>query len=133
MKPSAMEAQQIYQIIKPEIWRSPGPLTMLILLAPLLGISLIMLLVLWIQFRCTSLTVTGEVVKFKTGVLSTRHRELRLSDIRAVDVRQGLIQRMMDSGVVMISSAATAGATIQIPSVACWDVKLLIDGLRREH
>jgi uncharacterized membrane protein YdbT with pleckstrin-like domain len=118
-------------VVHPALWRVPGPFVLLILMAPLLGISLIFLLVTWIQFRCTSLTITPEGVTFQTGVLSRRLREMRMGDIRAVDVRQGLLQRLVGSGMLRVSSAASADALIAIPGVECWELKALIDNLRR--
>ena len=114
-------------VVRPEVWRAPGALAVMVLLAQLFGITLFILFTLWVEFQCCSLTVGRDRLTFRRGVFSRRTREMRLRDVRAVDVEQGLLQRIVRSGTVRVSSAASAGAVVAIPCVACWDVKAEIE------
>jgi len=55
------------------------------------------------------LRVYGDRVVLEKGVLSKDVKEVFISDIRTVDTKQSLLQRMFKIGDVMIATAGTSG------------------------
>jgi len=98
------------------------------------GMGFVFLAIWWLRVINTRLTVTNERVRFRTGILSKNIREVFLSDIRSVEISQRFIQRLLDTGMIEISSAATADAEIAIKGLPQpYMVKELIDDHRRQH
>jgi len=98
------------------------------------GIGFAFLAIWWLRVINTRLTVTNERVRFRTGILSKNIREVFLSDIRSVEISQRFMQRILDTGTIEISSAATADAEIAIKGLPKpYMVKELIDEHRRQH
>jgi uncharacterized membrane protein YdbT with pleckstrin-like domain len=64
------------------------------------------------SFRLTSERVTSE-----TGLLSRKRSEVDVSDVRNIQVKQGVIQRMMGVGNVGISSAGQSGVEVVLRGV----------------
>ncbi|MBE9561446.1 MAG: PH domain-containing protein [Proteobacteria bacterium] len=86
----------------------------------------------WLQVVNTRLTVSNERVGFRRGILSKNIREVFLSDIRSVEIDQTIIQRIMGTGRVEISSAASSDAEIIIDGIPdAYEVKKIIDEHRR--
>lgn len=56
--------------------------------------------------------LTNLRVLAKKGLLSITTSEVRISDIRGANLRQGILERMCDIGSIAIGSAATAGTEI---------------------
>ncbi|MDM8565824.1 PH domain-containing protein [Candidatus Halobeggiatoa sp. HSG11] len=97
---------------------------------PLFG--LLPLLFWWLQVTNTRLTVSNERVAFRRGILSKNVREVFLSDIRSVEIDQSVVQRIMGTGRVEISSAASSDAEIIIDGIPdAYKVKKIIDEHRR--
>ena len=63
------------------------------------------------------LRIYPDRVKLERGVLSKEHRAFFIGDIRAVDVDQGLLGRMLGFGDLTISTAATVDAAEFMPGV----------------
>lgn len=53
--------------------------------------------------------VTEEKVILEKGVLSKNSKEIFISDIRTIDVKQSLLQRIFKIGDIMIATAGTGG------------------------
>ncbi len=88
----------------------------------------------WLRVINIRLIVTNERVTLRTGVLSKNIREVFLSDIRSVQINQRFMQRILNTGHVEISSAASSDAEIRIDGIPDPHmVKKLIDQHRREH
>jgi uncharacterized membrane protein YdbT with pleckstrin-like domain len=66
------------------------------------------IIALWKQ-AALSLRVYRDRVVLEKGVLSKDIKEVFISDIRTVDTKQSLLQRMFKIGDVMIATAGTAG------------------------
>lgn len=56
--------------------------------------------------------MTNLRVVSKKGLVSISTREVRIADIRGVNLRQGLLERLLNVGSIAIASAATAGIEI---------------------
>ena len=87
-----------------------------LLIIPLLMV--LVFLVWWIQCLSTRMIITSDRVTVIVGILSRRTSEVRVSDIRNIRVLQGIFQRMMGAGGVVISSAATGGEELRIDGIA---------------
>jgi uncharacterized membrane protein YdbT with pleckstrin-like domain len=104
------------------------------ILAMLCGfIGLINLFFWWLKVINTRLTATNERVTLKIGILDKNIREVFLSDIRSVQINQRLLQRILRTGHVEISSAASSDAEIEIDGIPnAYKVKEIIDQNRRK-
>lgn len=100
-------------------------------LVPLWGLGLAILVPWWISCLGTSLVVTERRVTLRRGILSKATSDLLLSDIRNVQVRQGVLQRVFDVGDIGLSSAGQAGIEIEVAGIPHpRRVAALIDGHR---
>ena len=66
----------------------------------------------YLNVYATSYTVTSERVIQRKGLLSRRVSEVEISDIRNVQVNQGITQRIFGIGNVGISTAGQSGVEI---------------------
>ena len=86
----------------------------------------------WLEVINTRLTVTNERITFRVGIISKNIREVFLSDIRSVQISQGLMQRLFGTGLLEIASAASTDAEIKIDGIPnAYSVKEIIDKHRR--
>ncbi len=76
------------------------------------GLGLLILLIWWLKTLGTTLTVTSEKVSLRKGLLSKNTNDVYISDVRSVQVKQGIFQRLFKVGTVAIASAGTAGIEI---------------------
>ncbi len=74
--------------------------------------GLLLVGIAYLNVYATSYTVTSERVVQRKGLLSRRVSEVEISDIRNVQVNQGIIQRMFGIGNVGISTAGQSGVEI---------------------
>jgi uncharacterized membrane protein YdbT with pleckstrin-like domain len=58
-----------------------------------------------VKLRFTSLTLTGNKVRYETGILSKSTRTLELSKVQDVSVRQTMVQRMLGLGDISVETA----------------------------
>jgi uncharacterized membrane protein YdbT with pleckstrin-like domain len=97
-------------------------------------VGLPILLVWWLQCKAAKLTVTTERTIMRKGLLSKHTNEVYHSDIRNIQVRQSLFQRMFRTGAVAVSSAGQGGVEIDfsgLPEVE--SVRQIIDAQRRQQ
>ncbi len=78
-----------------------------------------------IHIYATDYIVTDKRIVVKSGMLSTKRTEIRIADVRGVDVTRSLWQRMIGVGTVSIGTAATAGAEIYMIDVS--DPQMIVD------
>ena len=76
-------------------------------------------------------TITSDAVASRTGIGARTEKEIRISDIRQVEVRQSVGQRIFGLGNVLFASAATSGIEITFEGVRNpTSVKQKVNGLR---
>lgn len=100
----------------PSHWKYLGTIALGILLTPLV----VGLLILWWEYICVKKTcyvVTNARVISKTGWLNTQLVEVRISDIRGVNVNRTLMQRILGIGDIAIGTSATEGTEIVMKGV----------------
>jgi uncharacterized membrane protein YdbT with pleckstrin-like domain len=85
-------------VARPSWWNYWGWLLFAWLLIPF-GVA-------WWKRRGLTLTILPDRIVLERGVLSKQVTDLFISDVRAVEVRQSMIQRMFRVGTVVIATAA---------------------------
>ena len=75
-----------------------------ILLIPL-GVGILFLLVWWVQAISTKIMITDGAVMYEKGLLSKSRVDLKISRIRTVTVKQGVVQRMLGAGNLAVYTA----------------------------
>lgn len=86
----------------------------------------------WLRCKCTQLTITDIRVSLRNGILSKRLNEVRVEHIRNVQLRQGVLQRMLGVGWIGVSSSGQSGLEIEVDGIpAPAKVKSIIDQLLR--
>lgn len=61
----------------------------------------------WINYYFTEYALTDKKVLSKTGIISRSTDELQLSKLEGVDVRQGIVDRLMGVGTLVFSGTGT--------------------------
>jgi membrane protein YdbS with pleckstrin-like domain len=74
-------------------------------------------LVAWWQRSSVMLRIYGGRITIERGILSKSYREFLAKDIRAMDIDQGLLARLVDIGTLTISTAATVDAAERIEGI----------------
>jgi uncharacterized membrane protein YdbT with pleckstrin-like domain len=76
-----------------------------VLLIAAFGLGVLILLYWYIKTRATTITVTDNDIMYEKGILSKDRTSVSLRHIRAVQVTQGFINRILGVGTVEISTA----------------------------
>jgi len=76
----------------------------------LLLISCVSALDAWVRRLTTEIIVTDKRVIWKRNWIAVTTREINISKIETVDIRQSIFDRLIDSGTVVISAQAVRGA-----------------------
>jgi uncharacterized membrane protein YdbT with pleckstrin-like domain len=76
-----------------------------VLLITAFGLGILILLYWYIKTRATTITVTDNDIMYEKGILSKDRTSVSLRHIRAVQVTQGFINRILGVGTVEISTA----------------------------
>jgi uncharacterized membrane protein YdbT with pleckstrin-like domain len=93
-----MSTNEPILVARPSWWNYWGWLLFAWLLVPF-GVA-------WWKRRGLTLTILPDRIVQERGVLSKQVTDLFISDVRAVEVRQSLVQRMFRVGTVVIATAA---------------------------
>lgn len=101
-----------------------------VLLIPVL-IGVIMLLYVYINIKTTCFVITNKRVIMKTGLLSISQSEVRVDDIRGVNLQRGLWQRIIGTGNITIGTAATGGAEIMMIGVG--EPNRVVDAINQQR
>ncbi|NLB54475.1 MAG: PH domain-containing protein [Lentisphaerae bacterium] len=86
-----------------------------ILSVVLIGIIIIVYVV--IHRNSLVFTLTNRRVISKSGIISRRVQEIRVCDIRNINVSQGIFERLFNVGNVGVASAGTAGVEVNLLGV----------------
>jgi uncharacterized membrane protein YdbT with pleckstrin-like domain len=76
-----------------------------VLLIAAFGLGILILLYWYIKTRAATITVTDNDIMYEKGILSKDRTSVSLRHIRAVQVTQGFINRILGVGTVEISTA----------------------------
>ena len=69
------------------------------------GVGFLLLIVCFIQSKMTKFTITEDRVEVERGILSKERTELSISNIKSINVKQTLFQRMFGVGDIQIFTA----------------------------
>ncbi|MBN2684103.1 MAG: PH domain-containing protein [Pontiellaceae bacterium] len=96
-----------------------------------LGIGLVILLVWRLKTLGTSLTVSNKRITLRQGLLSKNINEVYTVDVRNVQIKQNLFQRIFRVGSIDISSAGQGTIEISVKGVPNPEkIKNIIDQYR---
>jgi uncharacterized membrane protein YdbT with pleckstrin-like domain len=86
-----------------------APTWLKVLLLALIVASAIWMLVRFLQWRTTNFVITSDRVIFRHGVISKSGIEIPLERVNSVHFSQGLFERMIGAGDLLIESGAEGG------------------------
>jgi uncharacterized membrane protein YdbT with pleckstrin-like domain len=89
-------------------WRGIETLTLLPLIVPLI---FLWPLARWVRWRSSKVIISGDRLRYETGLAAKSTRTIQLSKLQDVRVDQGLFQRMFDIGDI---SLETSGETSRL-------------------
>lgn len=117
----------------PSMFRnSPVGFILLLILSIPFVVGIPFMLAWWLKCKGTVLTVTDEKTILRTGILSKHENEVYHSDVRNVQVKQNLFQRLFGVGSLGIASAGHGGMEIEASGIpAPGKVKDLINTHRK--
>jgi uncharacterized membrane protein YdbT with pleckstrin-like domain len=92
---------------------SPGWFIIWCLLTPVL-IGIFGFLIWRFQLSRTRLTIQGQRIIYRTGITSTRESEIRVNDVRDIEITRTFFQKMAGTGVLSLSTSGENGMEIQI-------------------
>ena len=75
------------------------------MLIPVFGVGILLLIYWYILTRATALSVTEHEIMYERGILSKDRTSVSLRHVRAVNVSQGFVNRILGVGTVEISTA----------------------------
>ena len=75
-------------------------------------IGVLILLYVWIEIHYTTYRITTLRLIVRRGWIGKLQNEIWINDMRAVNLMQGIWQRLMGVGNILVGSAATAGTEI---------------------
>ena len=85
-------------------WIAKMPMILWIILAiPTIGLTLLLALWEWLKLRSIEQGVTNKRVIRKTGIISRKSEEMKVSSIETVEIIQGVFGRMLDFGTIKVT------------------------------
>ncbi|SDS26462.1 PH domain-containing protein [Halopseudomonas litoralis] len=89
--------------------------TVLWLIASLftLGFLLPLAIFYWLKTRAIQQAVTSHRVIYKSGIISRRTEEMRITSIETVELRQGVLGRLLGFGNVRVTGRGSSDVVIQ--------------------
>lgn len=112
-----MPGETVVAQTRPSVWNYFGEILAGILLFPLFGVGLLFLAWAYIYIKTTCYVATNMRVVCKTGWLNIQKTDIRIGDIRGINVTRSLMQRIIGTGDIAISTAATEKAEITMRGV----------------
>jgi len=99
----------------------------------LIGIGFLIFLVWWLQCKGQVLTITSDKVSMRTGILSKNTNDVYIEDIKNVQIKQSLFNRLFGVGSLEVATAGTSGVEIVISGIANPnEAKSIIEAQRRK-
>jgi uncharacterized membrane protein YdbT with pleckstrin-like domain len=121
----------IFGIASPLIWKELSYQDDWILLIAAVIISLLGYGIWWLTTQAVALVITNQRTTLRRGLLSKHIIEVYHSNVRNVQVRQGLWDRLFNVGHLSIASAGSQGYEIDIQGIPKpYDVRKTIDEFR---
>ncbi len=107
--------EKVLHIAHPVMFRNrPVLYLFFVALIALYGLGLLLLLIWWINCYRTTLIVTEQRTTLRTGILAKATNDVMHNDVRNVQVKQGILQRLLGVGWIGVSSAGQSGVELQM-------------------
>ena len=98
------------------------------------GAAAVMLITVWVARASREYLVTEERVEHIWGLIGRSSQEVRICDIRSIDVRERGLMGMLGLGTVDFSSAANAGIEVSFRNVRkAHQIKVMVRGLQKSQ
>ena len=125
------DSEEILLELNPAMFRNnPVGFILSALLIPV-AVGLVILGVWWLKTKAATLTISNKRAVQRTGLIAKQTTEVLHRDVRNIEIRQSVFQRLFGVGSIGIASAGQAGIEIQFTGVRDPDgVKALIDHYR---
>lgn len=107
---SKSDAEKIISEYHPSYWKYSWLFILWIPLLVAYGLGLILIIYAILAKKNTVYQITTRRIVVKQGIFARFHEEVSLPDIRAINVRQTIFQRMVNCGNISVVSAASLGA-----------------------
>lgn len=101
----------------PAMFRNHPILFIVCLLLCFVIVGIPIMIVWWVKCLGTTLTVTDEYTSLRRGILSKYTNDVMHDNVRNIQVRQSLLQRLLNVGYIGISSAGQAGLEIEVNGI----------------
>jgi uncharacterized membrane protein YdbT with pleckstrin-like domain len=84
----------------------------------LFGLGLLFIVYALLDRNTRIYTLTNRRVMSKVGIISRQVHEVGIRDIRAINVKQGILERVFGLGTVEVGSAGTAGIEVKFVGIS---------------
>lgn len=108
--------ENVVRVVRPSCLYHFKMLALGIVLLPVI-VGLFILIALVIKILSTKYTITDQRVLVEKGWFATSQMEVRIGDIRAVNMNRSFWQWLGRNGTIQIATAATDGAEITMRGV----------------
>jgi len=117
----------------PSHYRYVGTYVLGVLLVPALGLGLALIVWAVLDKRARVFTVTTSTIHSKSGIIARTTREVAMRDVRSINLKQGILERLFGIGTVEVGSAGTSGIEVSFKGIPeAPTVKDLIAKLKSE-
>ena len=100
---SLSDGEQVQELFRLH-WFAKVPMIVWIVLAiPTLGLTLLLAIWEWLKLRSIEQGVTNKRVIFKTGIVSRKSEEMKISSIETVEIVQSVMGRVFGFGTVVVT------------------------------
>jgi uncharacterized membrane protein YdbT with pleckstrin-like domain len=126
------DGQEVHFDESPSMLRThPGWFFFWCLLIPVV-LGIVALLIWHLLLRNTRLTIEGDRVLYRSGLFSVRESEIRVDDVRNVEITKTFFQRLFGTGELALSTSGQSGMEIVITGLRDPErVRGLINRLRK--
>ena len=115
--PLDMSAEKEIMVCHPDLMNYLGTIILGILTIPFI-FGILILLYVWIEIHFTSYRITTLRIVVRRGWIAKAQSEIWIKDMRGANLNQGIWQRLIGVGDIMIGTAATAGTEIAMRGIA---------------
>lgn len=115
---SAVVEERTIQEIQPAFVSYWGHCLAGVLLLPLFGLGLLVFLQMILDRASKRYTVTNKRLIVRRGIIARHVDEVEIAHIRSVNIRQGLWQRLLGYGHLLVGTSGTGGIEIVMQNIA---------------
>ncbi len=114
--PTPAEEQPVFEL-KPAVRAFLGLMIWGVLLAPVFGLGLLLLLRVWYRVASTRYRLTTQRLFVQTGLIAKNLEEVELFRVKDVTLTQGMLQRMLGVGTVVVLSTDDTAPRLELHGI----------------